>query len=43
MQDLKAALVNAPIFMPIDYEIVEERPIIVGVDANLCGWGGYLG
>ena len=42
MQDLKAALVSAPILMPIDYEVVEERPIIVGVDASLRGWGGYL-
>ena len=42
MQDLKAALVSAPIFMPIDYKIVEERPIIIGVDTNLYRWGGYL-
>ena len=43
MQDLKAALVSAPILMPIDYEVVEERPIIIGVDTSLYGWGGYLG
>ena len=43
MQDLKAALVNALILMPINYEIIEERPIIIGVDASLHKWGGYLG
>ena len=43
MQDLKAALVSAPILMPINYEVMEERPIIVGVDTSLHRWGGYLG
>ena len=43
MQDLKAALVSAPIFMSINYKIMEERPIIIGVDASLHKWGGYLG
>ena len=43
MQDLKAALVSAPIFMPINYEVMEECPIIIGVDMSLYRWGGYLG
>ena len=43
MQDLKTALVSVPILIFINYEIIEERPIIVGVDISFYEWGGYLG
>ena len=43
MQDLKIALINIPVFMPLDYSTVNDRSIVVGIDASLQGWGGYLG
>ena len=42
IQDLKIALVNTPVFIPFDYNAVNDRPIIIGVDTSLQGWGGYL-
>ena len=28
--------------MPFNYSAVNDRPIVIGVDASLQGWGGYL-